>query len=55
MIEGKKEVCKNKIENIIEINNDSNDDNNDNDIIHYWHEELQLTKEGEYIFLDPNG
>jgi len=50
-LRGKKYICKKKIENIIEIN----DDNNDNNIIHYWHEDLQLTKEDEYIFFDPNG
>jgi hypothetical protein len=49
-----KKVCKNKTENIIEINDDSNDDNNNN-IIHYWHEDFQLTKEDENILLDPNG
>ncbi len=43
-----KKVCKNKTENIIEINDDSNDDNNNN-IIHYWHEDFQLTKEDDYI------
>jgi len=55
LIEGEKKVCRNKIENIIEVNDDSNDDHNDNDIIHYWHEDLQLTKEDDNIFLDPNG
>ncbi len=52
---GKNIYLKNKIENIIEINDDSDDDNNDNNIIHYWHEDLRLTKEDEYIFFDPNG
>ncbi len=43
------EVCKTKNDNIIEINNDLND------VIHYRHEEFQLTKEDENIFFNPNG
>ncbi len=34
---------------------DSNDDNMDNNIINYWHEKSQLTKNDENIFLNPNG
>jgi hypothetical protein len=34
---------------------DSNDDNIDNNIINYWHEGFQLTKNGENILLNPNG
>ncbi len=33
---------------------DSNDDNIDNNIINYQHEEFQLTKNDENIFLNPN-
>jgi len=28
---------------------------NNDDVIHYWHEEFQLTKEDENILLNPNG
>jgi hypothetical protein len=48
------ELCKSKIDNIIEKDDDSNDVTND-DAIHYWHEEFQLTKEDENTFLNPNG
>jgi hypothetical protein len=37
--------------NIIEINGVMNND----DVIYYWHEEFQLTKEDENILLNPNG
>ncbi len=46
--------CKNKIDNAIEIDDDSNHVAND-DVIHYWHKEFQLTKEDENILLNPNG
>jgi uncharacterized protein YneR len=42
-------LFKNKID-VIEIEDDLNDD-----AIHYWHEEFQLTKKDENIFLNPNG
>jgi hypothetical protein len=48
------ELCKNKIDNIIEKDNDSNDVTND-DAMHYWHEEFQLTKENENTLFNPNG
>jgi hypothetical protein len=35
--------------------NDSNDDNLENNIINYWREEFQLTKNDEKIFFNPNG
>ncbi len=31
------------------------DNNIDNNIINYWHEEFQLTKNDENIFFNPNG
>ncbi len=34
---------------------DLNDDNIDNNIINYWHEEFQLTKNDENIFFNWNG
>jgi hypothetical protein len=34
---------------------DSGDNNIDNNIIDYWHEELQLLKNDENIFFNPNG
>jgi len=49
------EVCKTKNDNIIEINDNLNDAMNNDDVIHYWHEKFQLTKENENIFLNPNG
>ncbi len=48
------ELCKNKIDNIIEKDDDSNDVKND-DAIHYWHEEFQILKEDENTLLNPNG
>jgi hypothetical protein len=33
---------------------DSRDNNIDNNIIDYWHEEFQLLKNDENIFLNPN-
>jgi hypothetical protein len=35
--------------------NDSNDDNVENNVINYWHQEFQLTKNDENILLNPNG
>jgi hypothetical protein len=35
--------------------NDLDDDNIDTNIINYWHEEFQLTKNDENILLNPNG
>jgi hypothetical protein len=43
------DMCKTKNDNIIEINDDLNN------VIHYRHEEFQLTKEDENIFFNPNG
>jgi hypothetical protein len=43
-------VCKTKNDNIIEINDNLNDTMNNDDVIHYWHEEFQLTKEDENTF-----
>jgi hypothetical protein len=43
------EVCKTKNDNIIEINDNLNDAMNNDDVIHYWHENFQLTKEDENI------
>jgi hypothetical protein len=37
------------------FNYDLNDDIIDNNVIDYWHKELQLTKNDENIFLSPNG
>jgi hypothetical protein len=34
---------------------DSNDNNIDKNIIDYWHEEFQLTKNDEKKILNPNG
>jgi hypothetical protein len=34
---------------------DSNDNNIDKNIIDYWHEEFQLTKNDEIFFINPNG
>jgi hypothetical protein len=45
----------NKKNHLIMINNDLNDDIIDNNVIDYWHKELQLTKNDENIFLSPNG
>jgi predicted transglutaminase-like cysteine proteinase len=45
------EVCKSKNDKIIEINDNLNDAMNNDDVIHYWHEEFQLTKEDETYFL----
>jgi hypothetical protein len=47
------EFCKNKIDNIIERDDDLNDVTND-DAIHYWHEEFQLIKE-ENTYFNPHG
>jgi len=48
------EFCKNKIDNIIERDDDSNDVTND-DAIHYWHEGFQLIKEDENKLFNPHG
>jgi hypothetical protein len=34
---------------------DSYDNNIDNNIINYWHEKFQLTKNDENILFNPNG
>jgi hypothetical protein len=34
---------------------DSNDDNINNNVINYWHEEFQLTKNDDNILFNPNG
>jgi hypothetical protein len=34
---------------------DSYDNNIDNNVIDYWHEKFQLTKNDENILLNPNG
>jgi parallel beta-helix repeat protein len=34
---------------------DSDDNNIDNNIINYWHEGFQLTKNEKNILFDPNG
>jgi hypothetical protein len=49
------EVCKTKNDIIIEINDDLGNAMNNVDIIHYWHEEFQLTKKDENRLLNPNG
>jgi hypothetical protein len=35
--------------------NDLDNNNIDNNVINYWHEEFQLSKNDENIILDPNG
>jgi hypothetical protein len=45
---------KEKDKHLIMIN-DSDDDNINSNIINYWHEEFQLTKNDENIFFDLNG
>lgn len=48
-------MFENKIEKFIEINDELDDATNDENVIHYWHEKFQLTKEDETILLHPNG
>jgi exonuclease VII small subunit len=48
------EICKNKIDNIIERDDDSNNVTID-DAIHYWHEGFQLIKEDENKLFNPHG
>ncbi len=48
-------LFENKIEKTIEINDEVDDATNDKNVIHYWHEEFQLTQEDETILLYPYG
>ncbi len=44
-----------KIKEIIEIKDDLHDATNDNNVIYYWHEKFQLTKENGKILFNQNG
>ncbi len=48
-------MFENKIEKNIKINDELDDATNDKNVMHYWHEEFQLTEEDETIILHPNG
>jgi hypothetical protein len=48
-------LFENKIEKTIEINDELDDVTTNENVIHYWHEESQLTEEDETIRLHQNG
>jgi ABC-type uncharacterized transport system substrate-binding protein len=50
------EICEIDDENIIKTyDNLNNATNNNNNLIHYWHEKIQLTNKDENTFVNQNG